>query len=221
MTRQMIRVVTLMAMVTVTSVSMLAQVQTQTAPPPKPTPTPAQSKGQQPLPAVEPDYRIGANDVLTINVWNEKDLSGDVIVRPDGKIALPVGKEIMALGLRPDELKVKLMEELGNFFKPAPEVYIQVKQINSRMVFITGAVAKPGPYPLIGAMTVLHLVSIAGGVAEFADLKNVMLVSATLKDRNGQPLSYRINYAELKKGVNLAKNNIELRPGDTVIVNQK
>ena len=90
------------------------------------------------------------------------------------------------------------------------------------MVFITGAVSKPGPYPLIGAMTVLHLVSIAGGVLEFADLKNVMLVSATLKDpRSGQPLSYKINYAELKKGVNLAKNNIELRPGDTVIVNQK
>ena len=216
----MIRAATLVLMLTVTATSVLAQTQTQGGPP-RPTPTPAPSKQIQPPPAPEPDYIIGANDVLTINVWNEKDLSGDVIVRPDGKIALPVGKEIVALGLRPDELKVKVMEELGNFFKPAPEVYIQVKQINSRIVYILGAVPKPGPYALTGAMTVLQLFSIAGGVAEFADKKNVMLVSATLKDKAGQPLAYKINYEDLAKGRNLAKNNIELRPGDTVIVREK
>jgi polysaccharide export outer membrane protein len=211
MTTHIIRIATLALIVTVASASVWAQ-----QAPPKPTP--AQSKQPQPLPVVEPDYRIGASDVLTINVWNEKDLSGDVVVRPDGKISMPVGKEIMALGLKPEELKVKLMEELGNFFKPAPEVYIVVKQINSRIVFITGAVGKPGPYPLSGAMTVLHLITTAGGVLEFADKKNVMLISGTLKDKAGQPLSYKINYKDLIEGKNLAKNNIELRPGDTVVV---
>ena len=67
-------------------------------------------------------------------------------------------------------------------------------------------------------MTVVQLISMAGGLAEFADKKNIMLISATLKDKNGQPMAYKINYDDLMKGKNLAKNNIELRPGDQVIV---
>jgi polysaccharide export outer membrane protein len=114
-------------------------------------------------------------------------------------------------------LKAKVTDELKRFYEQ-PDVFIQVKQINSRRVFITGSVGKPGPYALTGPMTVVQLISMAGGLLEFADAKNIMLISATLKAKDGQPLTYRINYEDLVKGRNVAKNNVELRPGDQLIV---
>ncbi len=158
------------------------------------------------------DYVIGPDDVLTIVFWREKDLSGDVAVRPDGKISLPLLNDIEAAGLTPEELRLrvtaaaeKLMEE--------PTVTVVVKQINSRKVFITGQVAKPGPYPLNGPTTVVQLLAIAGGVLEYADDKNI----AIMRTENGRPVSLRFNYDQVKKRRNL-EQNIQLKPGDTIIV---
>ena len=170
-----------------------------------------------PPPAPLPNYVIGPDDVLTVTVWREADVSGEVIVRPDGKITMKIGDDIVASGLTTDQLKEKVTTELKRFFDD-PTVFIQVKAINSRRVYITGAVNRQGFYPLSGPMTILQLIAAAGGLEEFADKKNIMLISATLKDRNGQPLTYRINYDDLMNGKNVAKNNIELRPGDQVIV---
>jgi polysaccharide biosynthesis/export protein len=186
---------------------------TQTKPPqskPEKGPTP-------PPPAMPPNYLIGVNDVLTIQVWRENEVSGDVIVRPDGKITLHVGNDIVAAGLTTDELKAKVTEEMKRFYEE-PAVTIQVKEIHSRNVFITGAVNKPGPYVLMGPMTVVQLIAVAGGLLEFADRKHIMLVSGSLKDKKGEPLTYMINYDDMTKGKNVAKYNIELRPGDQVIV---
>jgi polysaccharide export outer membrane protein len=98
-------------------------------------------------------------------------------------------------------------------------VFIQVKQINSRLVFISGeGINKPGAYPLTGPLTVTQLITIAGGLTEFAHKKDMMLLSATLMDKSGQPLSWRINYEEIEHGKNLSKNNVQLRPGDQLIV---
>ena len=90
---------------------------------------------------------------------------------------------------------------------------VVVKQINSRKVFITGQVAKPGPYPLSGPTTVVQLLAIAGGVLEYADEKNI----AIMRTENGQAVSLRFNYDQVKKRKNL-EQNIQLKPGDTIIV---
>ena len=213
-TRQIIRIAAGVALTVAVSASVVsAQIVQRTG-------TPAQVASKQPPPpppAPPPDYVIGPGDALTIKIWKQDEASGDVVVRPDGKITLPVGNDIVASGLKPDELKAKVAEEMKKFFED-PVVTIVVKQINSRNVFITGAVNKPGPYILMGPMTVLQLITVAGGLLEFADKKNVMLVSGSLKDAKGQPLSYKINYDDMSKGKNMSKNNIELRPGDTVIV---
>ena len=97
----------------------------------------------------------------------------------------------------------KLIEE--------PTVAVVVKQINSRKVFITGQVAKPGPYPLNGPTTVVQLLAIAGGVLEYADDKNI----AIMRTENGKPVSLRFNYDQVKKRKNL-EQNIQLKPGDTI-----
>ena len=88
-----------------------------------------------------------------------------------------------------------------------------VKEINSRRVFITGMVARPGPYNITAPMTVVQLIAFSGGLLEYADAKNIVV----MRTENTKEVSYKFNYKELSEGKNL-KQNIQLKPGDTVIV---
>ena len=89
-----------------------------------------------------PDYVIGPDDVLTIVFWRDKDMSGDVTVRPDGKISLPLFNEVQAAGLTPEQLRAQLTELAGKLIEE-PTVTVVVKEINSRKVFVTGRSASP------------------------------------------------------------------------------
>jgi len=176
----------------------------------KPTPTPP--------PPVAPSYIIGTDDILAVTVWRAPEVSGDVKVRPDGKITLSMGNDIQASGLTTEQLKGAIVTELKRFYNE-PDVFIQVKEIRSRIVYVMGeGIAKPGAYPLTGPMTVTQLITIAGGLTEFAHKKEMMLISTTLLDSKGQPLSWKINFEKIEKGVDVAKNNVQLRPGDQLIV---
>ena len=97
-------------------------------------------------PGVDPPegFVIGPEDVLSIVFWRDKDMSTRVTVRPDGRISLPLLDEVQAAGLTPDDLRARLIEESKRFFGN-PTVTVVVEQINSRKVFITGQVVKPGP----------------------------------------------------------------------------
>ena len=158
------------------------------------------------------DYVIGPDDVLTIVFWREKDLSGEVAVRPDGKISLPLLNDVDAAGLTVEELRLRITESAGKLIEE-PTVAVVVKQINSRKVFITGQVSKPGPYALTSPTTVVQLIAMAGGVAEYANAKNITIVRVV----NGKQVSLRFNYDEVEKGKKM-EQNILLLPGDTVIV---
>ncbi|HWW88215.1 MAG TPA: polysaccharide biosynthesis/export family protein [Vicinamibacterales bacterium] len=158
------------------------------------------------------DYVIGPDDVLSIVYWRDKDMTGDVVVRPDGKISMPLLNEMQAAGLSPAQLKDRLVEESKKYIED-PTVTVVVKQINSRKVFITGEVGKPGPYPLMESMTVLQLISVAGGLKEYANGKKIVI----LRTENGRQLSYPFNYKDVVTRKNL-RQNIELKPGDTVII---
>jgi polysaccharide export outer membrane protein len=172
-----------------------------------------------PLPVASPDYLIGPADILRIDVVDEASYSGDFVVRPDGKISMLQIDEIPVVGLTTEALKKKIKTELGRFFNdPVPEVFVQVKQINSRIVYINGAVRKPGPYPLSGPMTVLQLITIAGGLDEFAQRKKILVISGTQHNAKGESITWIVNYEDIERGRNLSKNNIILNPGDTVVV---
>jgi polysaccharide export outer membrane protein len=176
--------------------------------PSKPDAPPA---AQAPV-AAPPGYVIGADDVLSIVFWFEKDMSGEVIVRPDGKISLPLLNEVQASGLTPEQLRASLQEAAQKYVEDGT-VAVLVKAINSRKVFITGEVAKPGAYPLAGPTTVLHLIAMAGGLGEYADEGKIVV----LRTDNGKPVSYRFNYNDVLNRRNV-EQNIELKPGDTVVV---
>ena len=158
------------------------------------------------------DYTIGPDDVLTIVFWRHKDLSGDVVVRPDGKITLPLINDVQAASLTTDQLRLALVEQAGDFVED-PTATVVVKQVNSRRVFITGNVVKAGSYPLTSPMTVVQLIALAGGLTEFADGKNISIV----RTEGGRPVGYQFSYHSFARRKNL-KQNIELKPGDTVIV---
>jgi polysaccharide export outer membrane protein len=175
------------------------------------TPTPAEIAAQA---GVTPpsDYVIGPDDVLIIIFWREKDLSSEVTVRPDGRISIPLLQDVEAAGLTPEQLQKKLLSLAQRFVEDA-NITVVVKQINSRRVYITGQVARPGPYLLTSPTTVVQLISMAGGLLEYADAKNIVIV----RNEKNTPVSYRFNYREMTERKNL-KQNILLKPGDTVLV---
>jgi polysaccharide export outer membrane protein len=159
------------------------------------------------------DYVIGPEDVLGVVFWREKDMSVDVVVRPDGKISLPLLNDVQAAGFTPDQLRERVQADAGRYFED-PNASIIVKQINSRRIFITGEIAKPGPYPIVAPTTVLQLIAMAGGLNEFADAEHIIIWR---NNDVGQQVSYAFNYKAVSRRRNL-QQNIALKPGDTVVV---
>jgi len=157
-------------------------------------------------------YVIGADDVLTIVFWRDKEMSAEAVVRPDGRISLPLLNDVQAAGLTPDQLRADL-EKAASKYIAEPNSTVVVKEIHSRKVFITGNVAKAGTYPLTGEMNVLQLIALAGGLAEYADAKNIVV----MRSEGGRAQSFKFNYKDVIKQKNV-QQNILLRPGDTVVV---
>jgi len=183
------------------------------APPGSVAPAPASVAPPAPPAMVVPgDYTIGPDDILSIVFWRDKDMSADVVVRPDGRITLPLVNDVIAVGLTPEQLRDRIRQEAAKYVE-TPNVTVVVKQINSRKVFLTGMVGKSGAFPLSGNITVLQMLSMAGGVSEFADEKKIVI----MRVENGQQRALKFNLSDVKKGKNL-QQNIVLRPGDTIVV---
>ena len=162
--------------------------------------------------AVPKGFVIGPEDVLGVHFWRDQEMSGEVTVRPDGMITLPLVGDIRAAGLSTEVLKDEI-EKAASRLITEPNVTVAVKQINSRKVFITGEVGKPGPYPLSGPRTVMQMIAVAGGLLEYADKDNIVV----LRTVDGQQKSYKFRYSDVSRGKGL-EQNIELQPGDTVVV---
>jgi polysaccharide export outer membrane protein len=217
-----------LAVVVVLQPALGAQAPSPSTPPPKPTPASATQKpaakkpevvkpGQPSNPALSgitppAGYVIGPEDVLAILFWRDKDMSVESSVRPDGMITVPLINDVKAAGLTPEQLREQI-EKAASQYVEDPSVTVAVKQINSRRVFVTGNVAKPGPYPLISTTTVLQLISMAGGLTEYADEKGI----SVMRVDGSQTKSFKFNYKDVIRGKKL-EQNIELRPGDTVVV---
>lgn len=158
-----------------------------------------------------PDYVIGADDTLHISVWKEPDLSETLPVRPDGKISMPLLNDVTAAGLTPLELKDSITEKLKKYISD-PRVTVVVTAMNSRRVFVTGEVNHSGPISLLPHMTVLQALAQAG-FTQFANPKAIYL----LRTQDGKQAKLPFNYKDVVKG-NHPEQNIELKPGDTIVV---
>ena len=175
----------------------------------QPAPAPVKTASGADLPA---DYVIGAEDQLGIVFWRDADMSADVTVRPDGIITLPLIGDLRVVGLAPDALRQQIQREAAKYVNDA-NVTVLVKQVNSRKVFITGQVTRPGEYPLTGSRTVMQVIALAGGLTEYADAKNIKI----MRGSQSQTTVFNFNYRDVERGKNLSQN-IQLKPGDTLIV---
>ena len=203
------RVIALCLLVALWGPSLAAQSQT-TAPPPQ------KAGGALPPSAKVPaGYVIGVDDVLSIRFWGDDKFSAEsVVVRPDGKISLPLIGDVAVTGLTPEQL-ADAVEQLGTkFFKEPPDVNVNVRDVKSRKVFVIGQVSKPGVYPLNDELNVLQLLATVGGVLEYADKDAIIII----RKENGRERRLRFNYNEVIRGKRL-EQNILLQPGDTVLVN--
>jgi len=168
---------------------------------------------QPPKPLTQdPSYSIAPEDVLTIDVWKEPEISRTVPVRRDGKISLPLLDDVQAAGLTPTQLSAEIVEKLQATVVH-PQVTVIVAQMSSQRIYILGQVNRGGAYPLVPEMTAMQALSIAGGFTPFANVKKIYVMRA----ENGADKVFRINYKEVISG-RKAEQNIHLKAGDTIVV---
>ena len=157
-------------------------------------------------------YVIGPEDVLYVHVWKEESLSRTVPVRMDGKISLPLIDEIEAAGLTPLQLKDVLIQKLKEFID-VPSVSVMVMEANSFKVYVSGQVRMPGVYRLRSETSLLQMIPMAGGFAEWANPKKILII----RKENGKEKRISVNYKKILKGDD-SEPNVILKPGDAIIV---
>ena len=157
------------------------------------------------------DYRLGPEDVIEVFVWKEPELTTTVVVRPDGKISLPLANEIEANGKTAGELRAEITERL-NQYVTQPVVSVMVKQVNSLKISVLGEVRKPDMYRIKNRVTVLEAIAMAGGFTDLAKPTRVIVI------RNGAagPQRIKINIKQVVEDERTAPFYLE--PLDTVYV---
>jgi len=158
------------------------------------------------------DYVIGPGDVLDIAVWKDEALTKSVVVRPDGKISFPLVGEIAAGGMTTAELKKELETRLARYV-PDVDLFVNVAQINSMIVYVIGKVNSPGRLVLNAPINVLQVLATAGGMNTYAKRNSIRIFRQEgLKTR-----IFYFNYDDVSEGKNVEKN-ILLQRGDVIVI---
>ena len=158
-----------------------------------------------------PDYRMGPEDVLRVSVWENKELTLDLVVRPDGKISMPLIQDVVAEGQTALELSNTIHERLLAFIKE-PQVSVIVLQVNAPKYYVIGNVAKPGTYSLRTETSMLQALALAGGFTQFASPRSIKLIRNT----DGKQEVRKVNYNKIIDDD--GEGNYLLKSGDTVVV---
>ena len=164
--------------------------------------------------AVSSEYIIGAEDVLEITVWRNVDLSKIAQVRPDGRISMPIIRDIMAVGKTPSQLAEEMTNKLKEYVQN-PVVAVSLKEVNSSNIFMLGEVARPGRYPLKSRTTLLQGITIAGGFTPIAARNQMVIFRFTESATGMKRLTASYDEIVLRGGIT---ENFELKSGDTVVV---
>jgi polysaccharide export outer membrane protein len=170
------------------------------------------------------NYIIGPQDVLAIALYDQQDLSGKYTVEADGTFTFPLIGRVKAGGLTLRDVEQALRKELANGFFKNPQVSVAVEQYRSQRVFVMGEVRTPGPYPLVGDMTLIEALARAGSTTEHA-AGEALIVRSTDTARPAGPVLpeqesgtevLRIDIKALQSG--RLSSNAALRDGDTIFV---
>ncbi|HBH80401.1 MAG TPA: hypothetical protein DDY39_11300 [Nitrospira sp.] len=166
------------------------------------------------------DFFLGPEDVLKVTVWKSPDLSGEVTIRPDGTITLPLIGDVPAAGLTANTLAKRISERLTEYVS-SPIVTVQVKEVNSYFIYVLGEVLKPGKYPLKSYANVMQGVALGGGFAPFAKKNKIKVLRNVSTGAVGHEEKHQIEipvrYDDIVKGVAVPGNFI-LLSGDVIVV---
>jgi polysaccharide export outer membrane protein len=173
---------------------------------------PAKPAGSAPAKAADigPQYIIGPEDVLYISVWKEEQISRSVPVRTDGKISLPLVDDVQAAGLTPMQLKEVLTDKFKKFIDN-PTISVIVSEANSFKVYLSGEVKNPGVHRFRSDVTLVRLITQAGGFTEWANQKKILI----LRKEKGVDKRITVNY---KKIIDGDEPDVTILSGDTVVV---
>ncbi len=166
------------------------------------------------------EFSLGPEDVLRVTVWKSPDLSGEVTVRPDGTITMPLIGDVQAVGLTANLLAKRIAERLTEYVS-SPIVTVQVKEVNSYFIYVLGEVLKPGKYPLKSYANVMQGISLAGGFAPFARKNKIKVLRDVSTGPQGHEGKHQIEipvrYDDILNGTAVPGNFI-LRSGDVIVV---
>ena len=177
---------------------------------------------QSPQPPEESSYIVGPQDVLTVTVFNEPQLSGQFRVDSDGQFNYPFLGRIAASGSTPRDIAALLKLKLADGYLRNPQVAVEVAQFRSQSVFVMGEVRTPGKYIQSGPVTVIEALAQAGSTTLSAG--NVVLIlhpkepstsGPTLPDATDADIE-RVNLREIQAGK--LSQNVLVRDGDTIFV---
>lgn len=147
-------------------------------------------------------YRLGSGDRLRIVVFNEEQLTGEVLVDPNGAIGVPLVGSIRAAGRTTDQLAADIAARLRGTYLRDPNVSLQVLQ--TRPFYVIGEVARPGEYPYRAGMTVQAAVAVAGGFTYRANQRRVFITRESIGTEVAVPVT-----------------NFQLAPGDLLRVGER
>jgi polysaccharide export outer membrane protein len=162
--------------------------------------------------AATEDYLLQPGDLLMVSVWKEAELTGEVLVRPDGRITVPLAGEIEAGGHSVEDVRSTVDERLRKFI-PQPAVTVVLRQSLGNQIFVIGKVNHPGQFPINRPIDVMQALSLAGGMTPFAAVNDIRV----LRRDGDRQTELPFRYEDMVHGHKLAQN-IVLRPGDTVVV---
>ncbi len=161
---------------------------------------------------VDPEYQLGAEDVLLISVWKDEQLTREVVVRPDGMFSFPLIGDIQAEDRTVDQIRTDLVQRLTKYI-PNPNVSVAVSKVASYKVYVVGRVNKPGEYVIGHYADVLQALSLAGGLTPFAKENDIKVMRRVRGEQHAIPF----RYGDMRKGRAL-EQNIVLQRGDVVMV---
>ena len=173
--------------------------------PASPAATPVGTSG-----AATADYRLVAGDKLRIEVYKDTQLSQTLQVRPDGKITLPLVGDVAAAGKTSIQLRDAISASLEEYIAN-PVVTVIVTETTPQMVYVQGEVNKPGAFPLSGPMSIMQALALAGGFTDFANKKDIRILSASGVQRT------KFNYKEALEEGN-RRVPPQLQAGDVIVV---
>jgi len=182
-----------------------------------PTTQLAQSMAATNLPTAQ-EYVIGPGDVLDIFVWRNTDLTRQMPVRPDGRIAMPLVGDTVAVGKTPAVLASELQDKLKAFIQDPLVTVIPTSFVGlfTRQIRVIGEASQPRALPYRSSMTVLDVMIEVGGLTRYADGDRAVLVRQT----GAQQQSYRVKLDSLVRDGDITQN-VDMQPGDILIIPQR